>query len=342
MFQENLAADWNTEREKLLQRKIDELGLKLEGTRLEKIVERLYEDLERARIRFKPRVYLSDEWGCPEGVPIIGIPFYLADEKLSRIEDEIMEGIEAESDDEILRYLRHEAGHAFNYAYKLYESEEWRRVFGPYSRPYYEQYKPNPFSMNFVRHIPGWYAQKHPDEDFAETFAVWLDPESNWRERYKDWGCYGKLLYVDKVAKEWGPMDPLVSVDAYDVSLDLRGSILEHYNKFQSKESEVPAYFDSDLRDIFEKKTAPGRKDERPSAEMFLIKHRRGLVRNINYWTGLHESLIKTLISHFAVRCKILDLRVNPDKVEQTLVEITAYATTLCMNKLYKGDFILK
>src|SRR5881394_935487 len=94
---------------------------------------------------------------------------------------------------ESMMYLRHEAGHAFNYAYRLYEQDEWHRVFGPYSRPYIETYKPNPFSRDFVRHIAGWYAQKHPDEDFAETFAVWLDPESNWRERYRGWEAMKKL-----------------------------------------------------------------------------------------------------------------------------------------------------
>ena len=26
-------------------------------------------------------------------------------------------------------------------------------------------------------HLDPWYAQSHPDEDFAETFAVWLTPE---------------------------------------------------------------------------------------------------------------------------------------------------------------------
>jgi hypothetical protein len=82
-------------------------------------------------------------------------------------------------------YLRHEAGHAFNYAYRLYQTPEWRELFGPFNRPYRERYRPIPFDRNFVRHIEGWYAQKHPDEDFAETFAVWLTPGSRWRVRYR-------------------------------------------------------------------------------------------------------------------------------------------------------------
>lgn len=342
VFKENPTDDWCAEREKLLQSKLSDLGLKLEGTRLEKIVDRLYEELENAKIRLKPMVYLADEWGCPDGLPIIGIPFYLADEKLSRIEDEIMEGIEAESDEEILRYLRHEAGHAFNYAYKLYETEEWHKLFGPYSRPYKEDYRPNPFSLNFVRHIAGWYAQKHPDEDFAETFAVWLTPDSNWRERYKDWGCYKKLVYVDRTVGKYGPMAPLVTAAEYDVACDLRGSISEHYEKFRAEEVEVPAYFDGDLKDIFARKVPPGKKNDWLPAHQFFIKHRRSLVRNITYWTGLNDATVRSLLQHFADRCKSLELFVNSEKSPEVLMEMTAYATTLCMNKLYKGHFIIK
>ena len=134
----------------------------------------LYRELEAKGLkRFRPPTYLTDEWGCPDEEPIIGIPFYLADPKLARLEKEIDD---VEDDREIRMYLRHEAGHAFNYAYKLYESPEWRERFGPFNRPYRDRYKPVPFDRSFVRHMEGWYAQKHPDEDFAETFAVWLTP----------------------------------------------------------------------------------------------------------------------------------------------------------------------
>lgn len=340
MFKETPSDDWHADREKLLQCKLSEIGLKIEGTRLETIVDRLYKELDDAKIRLKPRIYLSDEWGCPEGLPIIGVPFYLADEKLSRIENELMDGIEAETDEEILRYLRHEAGHAFNYAYKLYETKAWGKVFGPYSRPYTEDYKPYPFSRNFVRHIAGWYAQKHPDEDFAETFAVWLSPDSDWRETYKDWGCYKKLVYVDKIIAQYGPMDPVVIADNYDVSCDLQGSITEHYERFKTEESELPAYFDVDLKEIFSMKVMQGNEDAWLSADQFLVKHRRSLIRNITYWTGLNDTTVRSLIQHFVIRCKSFEFYVNPEKSDQVLMEITVYATTLCMNNLYKGHFV--
>jgi hypothetical protein len=342
VFTENLSENWTHQREALLKKKFAEFGLKLEGTRLQTIVDELYRELESAGINFRPPVYLADEWGCPEATPIIGIPFYLADEKLMRLEDEIMEGIEAESDEDILSYLRHEAGHAFNYAYKLYVTEEWHKLFGPYSRPYRENYKPNPFSRNFVRHLPGWYAQKHPDEDFAETFAVWLNPSSNWQEVYKDWGCYQKLEYVDRMARQLGTQQPLVTADDYDTSIDLAGSIEEHYEEFKPEFVEMPPYFDGDLKDIFERDNRAAKEKNWIPAHQFLGEHSRQIVANINYWTGLNDALVRSLIRHFIERSKELKLWSDPAKKLRTLTEFTAYATTLCMNKLYKGDFIIK
>src|SRR4051794_2776244 len=210
-FPEKRPDESSAARERLLQSKIADLGLRIEGTYLEAIVERLHGELAAAGIALKPKVYLSDEWACPDGVPVIGIPFYLAHPELSQIEDEMMDGVEAQTEEEILAYLRHEAGHAFEYAHKLYETEEWQRLFGSMSLPYRDDFEPNPFSRNFVRHISGWYAQKHPDEDFAETFAVWLTPGSAWRERYRGWGCFPKLDYVERIVREVGHKPPIVT-----------------------------------------------------------------------------------------------------------------------------------
>jgi hypothetical protein len=340
-FTESSPDTWTQEREQFLQRRICELGLKIEGTRLEPLVQRLYAELDAAGIDFKPKVYLADEWGCPDGVPIIGLPFYLADERLARLEDELMDGIEAESDDEILGYLRHETGHALNYAYRLYETDEWRLLFGPYSRPYREDYEPNPFSRNFVRHIPGWYAQKHPDEDFAETFAVWLNSASNWREVYRDWGCYPKLQYVDRVMREIGHHPPQVTADDFDITGELVCSIAEHYDRMRSRPDELPAYFDGDLAALFDPLDTTGGQGGLPAHE-FLRRHRRELVATIGYWTGLNDRHVRSLIAHFIERTEALALWADPADSAGLLLKLGVYATTLCMNKLYKGDFIVR
>lgn len=334
------ATPWSEERERLLAARVDELGLKIEGTRIEPLVDQLYDELARAGIDLKPKVFLSDEWGCPEGVPAIGVPFYLVDERLSRLEKEVMETIEAESDSEIVAYLRHEAGHAFNYAYKLFESEEWHEVFGPYSRPYREHYEPNPFSRNFVRHIAGWYAQKHPDEDFAETFAVWLTPDSDWRRAYADWGCLPKLEYVDRIVREVGRTAPVVPVE-YDAGQELAWSIADYHGRLAYQHTDLPAYYDGDLKELFESGSRASQEQTQPASE-FLRALRRTLVGNVSYWTGLHEGIVRSLIEHFIVRADALSLRVRDDAREALSANLTVYVTTLCMNRLYKGDFIIK
>ncbi len=317
--------------------------MKLEGTRIEQLIQRLHGELETAGIGLKPKVYLSDEWGCPNGTPIIGIPFYLADERLTRIEDEMREGVEAESDEEILRYLRHEAGHAFNYAYKLYETDAWQELFGPFSRPYRDDYTPSPFSHNFVRYLPGWYAQKHPDEDFAETFAVWLTPQSNWREAYKTWGCYAKLLYVDEAVKKLGRSEPLVSAEGYNTREEsLLSSLAEHYDRLRDPDIEIPPYIDSALRDIFNAPPATESPSaDAPVAAAFVESYRRRIIGCVVYWTGLSDSAVRALVRHIIERCERLNLPCRADP-QAALVELVVLITTLCMNKLHKGDFIGK
>ena len=106
-----------------------------------------------------------------------------------------------------MQLLRHETGHAINYAFRLWEEPSWRETFGPFSKPYREVFHPNPWSRRFVRHICSCpygytYAQKHPDDDFAETFAVWLTPRSGWRRKYRDWPALQKLRYVDRLMRK--------------------------------------------------------------------------------------------------------------------------------------------
>src|ERR671923_391644 len=197
--------DWQAQRQRLLGHRISELGLEIRGSRVERLVDQLYAELAARGLRFRPPVYLSDQWGCPDGTPLIGVPFYLADPRLERIEAEMSFGVE--DDAEAMRYLRHEAGHAFNYAFRLHERPEWQGTFGSFSRPYRDRYRANPLSREHVRHILAWYAQKHPDEDFAETFAVWLTPNVDWRSDYAGWGALRKLEYVDGAMRDIADAD---------------------------------------------------------------------------------------------------------------------------------------
>jgi len=324
-------ASWHEERERLLASRIDELQLRLEGSELEPLVQQLYGELETCGLQFKPPVYLSDEWGCPEGVPVIGVPFYLAHPNLARIEAELAENLE--TPDESMMYLRHEAGHAFNYAYKLYEREEWSRVFGPYSRPYIENYRPNPFSREYVRHIAGWYAQKHPDEDFAETFAVWLTPDSNWRAEYATSGALGKLEYVDRLAREIGPLPPLVWPSSRDLPVEeMAYTVGSHYERRHEPRLEVPQWLDGDLKQLFERAGDP--------AAPLLRTRRLDMINEIAYWTGVQTGVVRSLVDHLIARVEALGLSVTAGDEDRTLLSFAAMATTLALNYLHHSSFV--
>jgi hypothetical protein len=207
------------EQQTLLSRKISELPLRIENTHIEKLVLQLYRELDTAGISFKPEIYLSDDWGCPNKVPVIGIPFYLVDPRLCSLKNQLT-GSKFEDDITIMMLLRHEAGHTFNYAYRLYDKREWQKLFGRFSLPYEEYYKVDVFSTRFVHHLSGWYAQRHPDDDFAETFAVWLNSGFDWHKAYAGTPALVKLLYVEKVVARYGKKPPVVTDGKLDMPAD--------------------------------------------------------------------------------------------------------------------------
>ena len=323
--------------QEILGKPIRSLGLKLAGSPVDAQVQRLYSELEEKGLtKFRPTCYLTDEWGCPSGEPVIGIPFYLASPELSLLEKEMNDLEDAR---EIMMYLRHEAGHAFNYAYKLYQTAEWKQLFGPFRRPYRETYRPVLFSRNYVRHLAGWYAQKHPDEDFAETFAVWLTPRSAWRKRYRGWGAMAKLRYMNRIARELGSTDPLRRRGHADITVDEMDSTVGEFYR-QSIAQEIPVVdleLDSDLMDIFN--VSKRRAGVRPARE-FLHQHRKEVVDKIAYWTGVQRPLVKRLIEVIETRAGELKLRVEAKREAEHLAEITTYATALALNYMTRGKFI--
>jgi hypothetical protein len=320
------------ERRDLLGKRISDLSLRLRGSPVEKLVDQLYDELRAKGVGFLPPVYLSDEWGCPDSTPLIGVPFYLADTRLMRIEEERAAGVETES--ESIQYLRHEAGHAINYAYRLYDRPQWRQIFGPYSRPYRERYHADPFSRDHVRHILGWYAQKHPDEDFAETFAVWLTPDIDWRDTYRGWPVMRKLEYVETLMREVGGEPPVVSteVSADDMPVDvMHYTVEEHYRELEvSLPIEDPRFFDGDMQTIFTSVALEGQ----ANAGDFIRSHRRELVARIGYWSGEGPGIVGAFIDFLAVRAADLGLSLR-GREASTLIDLTAFGTAVMMNYRY-------
>jgi len=324
----------------LLKQRIRDLGLRLEGSPVEKFVHQLYNELEAVGLaRFRPPCYLSDEWACPDREPIIGIPFYLADPNLAALE-RAMDDIEDEH--EIMMYLRHEAGHAFNYAYELYDTTEWHRLFGPFTRPYVDAYTPVPFSRRYVRHIAGWYAQKHPDEDFAETFAVWLTPNSGWRERYRGWPAMEKVVYVDAVARELADVVPKRPIGRVELPVEEMESTVEEFYK-QTSVDEAAAIaelaLDVDLAELFDA-GAPTSDGSLRSAASLIAAHRRVLIDQLEHWTGVRRSLVRALVEQIEQRAHALALVVERERESSALVELVVYVTTLTMSYLAQGKFV--
>jgi hypothetical protein len=318
----------------LLSRKINELSLRIPGTRLEALIHQLYDEMEKVGLHFRPKAYLSDEWGCPDRVPVIGIPFYLADPVLSRLEGELTD-VEAENEAEVMMYLRHEAGHAFNYAYRLYLQPEWQRLFGSIAEVYVDDYKTVPFSARFVRHVPGWYGQRHPDDDFAETFAVWLTPGSHWRERYEGTPALAKLQYVDKVVREVAGQPPPVAGGALDTPVEeMEMTLAEWYAPEEGGPScGLPDILDSDLKALFPDK-------EGQPAQELIHAYRRVLIRDLNYWTGVTRKVLQALLAEVLRRVETLQLKVRPDQALARMADLAIFLTTLVMNYNYTGQFV--
>ena len=293
--------------DQLLSLRFCDLKLKIAGTELEKAIFRLYGELERRGIRFRPHCWLSQEWFSPDGIPGIAIPFYLAHRRLMSMERRFMREVEGGNRNWLMRILRHEAGHAIDTAYRLRRRSRWRAVFGPASLPYPDTYRPRPGSRRFVQHLGSWYAQAHPTEDFAETFAVWLKPHSPWRREYRDWPAYAKLEFIDGLAAEIGGLKPAVSgrgtIEA--VSQETR-TLRDHY---EQKLARAPLRRRSGADELLLKVfTAAPRDRTRPKAASVLRELRNPLRQKIVRSGAFSEYLVHQVLRLMIERCESLNL----------------------------------
>lgn len=313
--------------EEILQMRIRDFNLSIQGSRLEPLIDRLYNELYLKGIGFHPPCYLADEWLCPDKQPIIGIPFCLAQPRLKHIEQKMMFDVEGGTEKSFMKLLRHEIGHALNYAYELYKRTRWRQLFGPFSRKYSNSYYFQPYSRRFVMHLEGNYAQAHPDEDFAETFAVWLTPDSRWEEKYKGWPVIKKLRYIDSLIKKIADKPPMNTVrgkppwSASRMTATL-AAYYERKRKFLGEE--FKGFYDESLKGLFLEKL-DGSPEEK--ASKLLRQHRRELVNNISKWTGHRKYDIHQLINKLANRCEKLSLYGKKEDIIGAAALITAIAS---------------
>ncbi|MFO0970478.1 MAG: hypothetical protein U0793_33450 [Gemmataceae bacterium] len=329
---------WETIRYELLNTRISEMSLSIEDSPLEPYVQRLYRELNRKSLKFNPEVYLSDSWGCPDMVPVIGIPFYLADKRLARIEEE--QTGEVEKGEQIMMLLRHEAGHAVNYAYRLYNDAGWLEMFGPFEKPYRDHYQPKPFSKQFVRHIDHHrngrtYAQKHPDEDFAETFAVWLTPRGSWREKYRNWPALKKLRYVDRLMRSLKGKAPRLGKGKLCTPVEGMDNLLaEHYGQLAERyRKEAQGYVDDKLREIF----PPVRGRDIVFACDLLRKKRAELVQRVTRWSSLDQEEVEAILDKLEDRALVLGLQFTKSQQGAKVLDVLALLTSLALDFAYTG-----
>ncbi len=323
--------------DELLKVRISDLGLRIEGSPLEARIAQLYAELDLRGLPLHPPCYLGDEWFSPIPTPAIAVPFYLAHPRLEQLELHQMLDVEGGNPIECQRLLRHECGHAYDHAWRFSSRPKWRRIFGRPDADYEpEHYKPRPYSRSFVRHLPNWYAQAHPEEDFAETFAVWLAVSSeDWRRRYGGWKALEKLEYVDSLMKEARTKPPVVTGGPrWSDATKMRRTLAHHYAARRKLwAEEYPDFYDADLRAIFEREP---RGEE--TAARVMRRHRAAIITSVVRWTGERKYTVDALVRKLTERCSSLHLP-SPTHGDALLLEIGAYLSALVTNHLHTGRF---
>lgn len=324
--------------DELLDMRFCDLGLTIEDTPLQQRTEQLARELDSKRLTFRPHYWLSQEWFTPDGVPGIAIPFYLADSRLMKLEEKQMLEVEGGTPDWCMRILRHEAGHAIDNGYRLRRRQCYRKAFGNVSTPYPDSYSPRPYSRSYVINIDLWYAQSHPVEDFAETFAIWLKPRSRWRQTYSGWPALKKLHVVNELmAKLREEKQPVRSRRHEEPLRTIKTTLREHYDqKREHYDLEVSDAYDYELRRLF---TADPEAPKAMPAATFLRRARTRLRRDVSEWTGQFQYTIDQVLQDMIMRCQELNLRVDrdPDEVERdALVVLTMHIMNHIQDEAHK------
>ncbi len=325
--------------EELLDVRLCDLNLQLEGTALQRRIDRMNTEMGRAGLVFRPYVWLSTDWFTPEGSTGFAVPFYLAHRRLVRLEHAMMFEAEGSTHDWCMKLLRHEAAHAMDNAYRLHARSDWRHTFGRYSAPYRSAYRANPTSKHYVQHLGAWYAQSHPAEDYAESFAVWLAPQSRWQKVYEGWPALKKLQVLDKMLKDIGDLPPPVRSRDRDESLPkVKQTLREHYRRKQaSYGAQQPWRHDRELRLVFD---APETTSTRTRAATFLRSERRDLRAKVSALTGQYRYVVDQALDAMLQRCKELDLRlVRPPDQARLGAAVLSTMVTLALARGAKPRF---
>jgi hypothetical protein len=321
----------------LLNQTIADLDLRADDTLRECLIQ-LRRELMKRHIAFFPHFYFGDEpWGCIDRTGSVEIPFFLANNKLRRLAEKHYIRY---SKEEIMMVLRHEAGHAINYVYKLWTLPDWKKLFGKFRQPYPHFYTFIPGSTEYVRYLHHvghpHYAQKHPDEDFSETFAVWLDPLSKWKWNYRKWpGALQKLRYLDELFR----VDRVAERRPLKVRYDEKGnyrtirSTMAEYFQIEKKVDPRVREYTSDLKQIFSDVNPLARR--LIPADRFLQNYNRYLEEELVTWiAGVDRWDVRRYLRGLQMICSINNLKLHPDQATEKLVELVIVSTYHILNRL--------
>ena len=301
--------------DELLQKRFCDLRLTLKHSAIQRHIRTLEQDLKRRGINFRPHIWLSTEWFSPDGVPGIAVPFYMAHPRLMRLERKQMDQVEGGNANWLMRILRHELAHALDNAYRLRRRKGWRKTFGKASRPYPNVYEPHPASRRFVLHLGHWYAQSHPTEDFAETFAVWMQPRARWRREYAGWPALKKLDYVDQLMTSISHEKPVVrNRELIEPLSENERTLGQHYRwKRDRYELDTPSAYDLRLKRVFGK---PRKGKRAMQASRFVRQVRPQLERLLIRRSRLHPYLVHHVLRTVIQRCRELNLVLDTSQRE--------------------------
>jgi hypothetical protein len=308
----------------LLQWRFRELGLTQRNSFIAPDIHDLYKALERRGIRFRPHVWLSTEWFSPDGIPGIAIPFFAAHPRLAQLERRMRGEAEGGNRSWRRRILRHEAGHALDTAFGLRRRADWRAVFGRASKPYPSRYAARPASRRFVQYLGHWYAQSHPTEDFAETFAVWLQPKARWRREYAGWPALEKLEYVDDLMAECAGRRARNSDRTIVAALaDNQRTLREHYRRQADAENPTDKRYDRWLARAFICESA---RPEGLPASAFLAQIEPELKQQIARQIGVGPYLVGQVAWSVRKRAAALKLVLRHNRRESKKTAARLYA----------------
>lgn len=314
------------------------MHIPIEKTGLAPYLVKLQNELDAKGLsNFVPYFWFSDEWFTPDGHTGFAIPFYLAHKKLARLQEKLLYDVEGGSPATFMKLLRHECGHTIDNAYKLRRKKMRQKIFGRSSEKYEESYAPKPFSKKFVINVNGWYAQSHPDEDFAETFAVWLNPKSNWQKKYKDWqGAYKKLLFMDELMQTLVDQKPLIKTRKKIDSLStMKKTLREHYDeRIDHYGDEHPSVFDVHLLKLF---TNNSDLAINMKASSFIKKIKKDVRKSVSPWTGAYQYTINEILNEVIERCERLDLKLKLP-FEQSKLQFISMLSVVTIEYIHSGD----